>query len=190
MKTSILKRPIREAVGVFSEVDEVRKVVAELLSAGFGPPEIGLLAGEHTVRQCLGEFYAQTNASADAPDAPNTAFIGREAIGDSLHAYLGTLFYVGSTVAVGAAVASSAVLGGALLAAIAGATAVGAIGAVLALIIHESDAEELEEQVEEGHLLLFVRVHGAQEERWAMDILKRHDPLEVKVINAPAGCQG
>jgi outer membrane lipoprotein SlyB len=78
------------------------------------------------------------------------------------------------------------VLGGALLAAVTGAAAIGAVGAVLALIIHESDAEELEEQVEQGHLLLFVRTRDEALEERAVEILRKHTPIEVKVVSAPA----
>jgi hypothetical protein len=63
--------------------------------------------------------------------------------------------------------------------------AIGAVGAVLALIIRESDAEALEQQVDEGHLLLFVRGHDAEQEKQAVEILQRHTPIEVRVVSAP-----
>lgn len=178
-------RDVREAVGVFAGEGNLREAIAELVSVGFEREELGLLAGQHTVRQALGDFYTQTNQSAGSPAAPNTAFVANESIGDAAHAYLGSLFYAGSTVAAGAAVASAAVLGGALLAAVTGAAAFAAIGAVLALIIHQSDAEELEQQVEEGHLLLFVRTRDAAREKLAAGVLRKHTPIEVKLVNAP-----
>jgi hypothetical protein len=179
-------RPIREVVGAFAGAGSIGEAIDELLAAGFKREELGLLAGEHTVREALGAFYLRTNQSADDPEGPNTAFVARESIGDTVHAYLGSLFYAGTTVAAGAAVASAAVLGGALVAAVTGAAALGAIGAALALIIHESDAEELEEQVEEGHLLLFVRARDDLRAKQAAQILIRHTPIEVKTVNAPA----
>ena len=45
---------------------------------------------------------------------------------------------------------------------------------MLALIIHESDADYLEEQVDEGHLLLFVRTRDAEREAKAVEILSKH----------------
>jgi hypothetical protein len=56
----------------------------------------------------------------------------------------------------------------------------------MSAIIHESDAEYLEEQVDEGHLLLFVRTQGADEEAKAVDILSRHGAFQAKVYEAPA----
>jgi hypothetical protein len=176
---------VREAVGSFVDSDKVHEAIDELLSAGFSREELGLLAGEFTVRQSLGEFYTQTNQFADDADAPTTAFVAKESVGDTVHAFIGTLFFAGSTVAAGAAVASAGILGGGLLAAVTGVAAIGAVGAVLARVIHESDAEELEQQVEEGHLLLFVRVRDSAREARAVEILGRHTPIEVKVVDAP-----
>src|SRR5690606_18369785 len=105
---------------------------------------------------------------------PRMAFVRKKSIGDTVHAWAGALFFAGATTGAGAVVVSAGVLGGALLAAVSGAAAVGAVGAALALVIHQSDAEYLEQQVDEGHLLLFVRTHGEDEERRALDILSRH----------------
>jgi hypothetical protein len=179
-------RKIREAVGVFEQESQLREAIEELKSRGFRPEEIGLLAGEYTVRQSLGDFYTQTNLLANSPDTPNSIFVAKESMGDTVHAYLGSLFFAGTTVAAGLAVASAAVLGGGLVAAVAGSAAIGGIGAALELIIHESDAEELEQQVDEGHLLLFVRARDATHEQLAVEILNRHSPIEVRVVDAPA----
>jgi hypothetical protein len=179
------KPAIREAVGAFAGGVGLTEAIDELVSAGFEREELGLLAGEYTVQKDLGDLYTRTNASAGDPHAPNTAFVAKESIGDTVHAYLGGLFFAGSTVTVGAAVASAAVLGGGLIAGITGAAAVAAIGAVLALIVHESDAEELEQQVEEGHVLLFVRTLDAAQEADAVRILEKHTPIEVKLLSAP-----
>jgi hypothetical protein len=176
---------IREAVGIFFEIDHLHEAVDELVASGFSFEDLGLLAGQDTVRQRLGEFYSEVNESAGGPEGPSTAFVAEKSMGDTVHAFLGTLFFVGTTAASGAAVASAAVLGGSLVPAVAGAAAMGAIGGALALIIHQSDAEHLEEQVDEGHLLLFVRTEDADEEASAVDILSRHGAFEAKVYDAP-----
>jgi hypothetical protein len=180
------ERSIREVVGAFAGEGSIRDAIKELNAAGFRREELGLLAGEEAIRESLGDLYTRTDQTTRDPDAPNTAFVAKESIGDTVHAYLGSLFYAGTTVAAGAAVASAAVLGGALVAAVTGAAALGAIGAALALIVHESDAEELEQQVEEGHLLLFVRVSDDERARDATEILAKHTPIEVRGVTAPA----
>ena len=177
---------IREAVGVFLDAADVHKAIDELIASGFHPEELGLLAGEYTVRESLGEFYKRTNEFADDSDAPNTAFVANESVGDTVHAYLGSLFFAGTTITGGAVVASAAVLGGALFAAAAGTAALAAVGVALASIIHQSDAEHLEQQVEEGHMLLFARTRDAAHEKQAISILSKHTPIEVEIVTAPA----
>ena len=109
------------------------------------------------------DLYARTNESADLPQAPAIAFIGRESIGETGHTLGGSLFFVGTTGVMGAVVASAAVFGGALLAAVGGIVGVGVVGALVATVIHQSDAEYLQQQVDEGHILLFVRITDTPE---------------------------
>jgi hypothetical protein len=177
---------VRETVGIFFETDHLKAAIDELLAAGFSRSEIGLLAGEHTVRQALGDFYVHTNEFAASPKAPCTAFVADESVDDTLHALLGALFFYGVTTASGAAVASAAVLGGAALAAVSGVAAIGVAGAAMGLIIHKSDANYLEEQVDEGHLLLFVRTNDAEREQKAISILSRHGAYDAKGYSVAA----
>lgn len=73
-----------------------------------------------------------------------------------------------------------------MLAAVTGAVAVGTVGTLTAsMIIHRSDAEYLEEQVEEGHLLLFVRASDRASEVQVIKILTAHSGFDVKVYQAP-----
>ncbi len=187
MSTENSAPTVREAVGTFFDSKHLHEAVDELVSSGFNFDDVGLLAGQYTVKQHLGEFYNEVNESANSSEGPSTAFVAEKSMGDTLHGFLGTLFFVGTTAASGAVVASAAVLGGGLLAAAAGAVAlVGITGGAMSLIIHQSDAEHLEEQVDEGHLLLFVRTENADEEAKAVDILSRHGAFEAKVYEAPA----
>jgi hypothetical protein len=130
-------------------------------------------------------LYEDANQSAGDPDGPRLAFVRKGSMGDALHAWLGSLFFAGATTAAGAAVVSAAVLGGSLLAAGAGALALGGIGAALALIIHEGDAEYLEQQVDEGHLLLFVRTRDGAPEKLALEILTRHAAYDARIHSVP-----
>jgi hypothetical protein len=178
---------MREAVGIFFDTRHLHEAIDDLESAGFDFADLGLLAGQYTVRQKLGKFYAEINESADRPEGPRVAFVADSSMGDTVHAWFGSLFFIGTTVASGAMVASAAVLGGALLAAVSGAAAlVGVTGGALALIIHESDAEYLEEQVDEGHLLLFVRTNDPEREKIALEILTKHGAFDARMYEVPA----
>jgi hypothetical protein len=52
----------------------------------------------------------------------------------------------------------------------------------MSAIIHKGDAEYLEEQIDDGRLLLFVRTAGADEERLALETLSKHDPLDTRML--------
>lgn len=173
---------MREAVGIFFDSAHLHEAVSELESSDFDRATLGLMAGEYTVKQKLGEFFTEVNESADSTGGPRTAFVADKSVGDTVHGLIGTLFFVGTTLASGAIVASAAVLGGGLMAAAAGAVAlVGITGGAMSLILRESDAEYLEEQVDEGHILLFVRTDNAAREAKALDILSRHGAFEAKI---------
>ena len=176
---------IREAVGVFMDADDLKRAGQALISAGFDRVALGLLARKETVESSLGDLYARANARAGHPDAPHTGLVRHEAVGSTVHAWLGGLSVAGTTALGAAVVASSAVLGGALVAAAAGAATVGAIGVLMRAIIHESDAEHLQKEVDNGRLLLFARTHTAAEEERATRILLKNNALEAKVYDVP-----
>lgn len=172
---------IHEAVGIFFDSHGLERCIQDLRSAGFTRDEIGMLAGRTTILDKLSHIYEQVNAANASPDAPDVAFVTRESKGDTIHMMAGSLSMLGAAVTGGAVVASAGILGGALAAAVATGAVFSGIGALLAHIIHQSDADYLEEQIEEGHLLLFVRVHTPVEEKVALDILKRDAAFDPKV---------
>lgn len=176
---------VREAVGVFFDSDHLHEAIDDLVASGFRFEDLGMLAGEEAVREKLGEYYNEVNQSSETNDGPRMAFVAKKSMGDTVHAYLGTFFFAGTTAASGAIVASAAVLGGSLLPAVAGAAAIGLAGGAMAAIIHQGDAEHLEEQIDEGHLLLFVRTRNADAEKKAVDILSRHGGFEARIYEAP-----
>lgn len=175
---------VHEVIGVFFDRNNLEEAINELRASGYEHDQLGLLASEQTVQSSLADIYERTNLHADASKEPKMAFARKES-GDNFWNFNGGLFFAGSTAAAGAVVASAAVFGGALLVAAAAAAGVGAVGAVAANLISKSDADFLAEQVDQGHILLFVRVSGAADESVAKEILSRHASLDVKVYEVP-----
>lgn len=68
----------------------------------------------------------------------------------------------------------------------AGVAAVGAAGTVIGLLIHQSDSDFLDEQIDEGHLLLFVRTSDTDRRDVAMKILSKQGAFEPKVYSVAA----
>jgi len=183
MNTAANSEFIHEVSGAFFELDDLQEAVNELVSSGFKREAISMLASEQTVRQDLGSYYTQINQFTGKPEAPVTAFVAKESMGDTMHALFGSLYFLGATVAAGAVVASVGAIAGAITVAVATTAVIGGIGAVLGTIIHESDAEHIEQQIDEGHLVLFVRTTDIKQEKLATDILSKHAGSEVKVYS-------
>jgi hypothetical protein len=175
----------REAVGIFHSPDELQGAIDELLSSGFHRAELSLLASESAVVEKLGHLYTKVDGLADDPEVPRAAYVAGEDIGDAEGGIIGGLVYVGATVAAGAAMAS----GGTLLAVTAGAAlaggAGGLVGSVLAKWVGDLHAHHLQEQIDRGGLLLWVRARDPAREARAIEILERNSADEVHLHGVP-----
>ncbi len=165
-------RLVREAVGVFQDAKALEDAVDSLMSHGFDRAEISLLAGEHAVEAKLGAHYRRVQDLEDDPDAPRRAFVSTEAIGDAQGALIGALIYLGGAATAGALVATGGSLIGAAVAAALGGGAGGLIGSVLAGLVGDRHARDLQEQLDHGGLLLWVRTRDAEHEKKALRVLE------------------
>ena len=173
---------VREAVGVFDEVGELDAAVEDLLKAGFKKADMSLLASEDTVSKKLGHRYERVQEMEDEPEAPRIAYRTRASIGESDDVIIGTLTYLPAVVAAGTVVASEGVVAAAITAtAIAGAL----IGTVLTRWLDKHHAEQLQEQLDRGGLLLWVRTPDQATQRRAIEILTRHSAHDVHVHQLP-----
>ena len=82
---------LREAVGVFTNANDLQAAIDELLSSGFHRAELSLLAGEDAVNEKLGSSYANAGAVADDPDTVRATYVSPEAIGDAQGGIVGVL---------------------------------------------------------------------------------------------------
>jgi|SRR5690242_13918777 hypothetical protein len=178
-------RMVREAVGVFKGADTLQAAIDELLQSGFHRAELSLLASEQAVEEKLGHRYQRINSLADDPTIPRAAYVSPEAIGGAEGGLIGVLSYVGAVAAAGAIVAS----GGTLTAIIIGAAltggAGGLIGSILAKWVGEDHAHHLQQQVDHGGLLLWVRTWTPAKEEQATSILKKHSGEQVHIHALP-----
>jgi hypothetical protein len=94
--------------------------------------------------------------------------------------------YVGAAVAAGTVMASGGTLIAVIVAtALTGGTG-GLIGSVLAKWVGDHHAQHLQEQINRGGLLLWVRAWNVEGEKRAAAILKKHSGREVHVHALPA----
>lgn len=175
------QQTVREAVGYFETVKDLEEAIDELQSSGFDRAEISLLAAEHAVDEKLGYRYKKVSELEDDPAVPRTFYVPNESIGGAEGALISMPLYLAAVTAIGAIVAS----GGTLVAAIAGAVAAGGagglIGTALAKLVGDHHAHHLEQQLQHGGLLLWVRTWDAGDEARAVAILKKHSGHDVHV---------
>ncbi|HXG78082.1 MAG TPA: hypothetical protein VNJ31_01915 [Methyloceanibacter sp.] len=177
--------PGTEAVAVFHDVQSFQAAIDDLLLAGFDHGDLSVLAHEETVRSKLGREYRSTAEFEDDPEAPRIGFVPEETIGDAEGAVIGAGVYVPAIAGSLAVAASGGTLLGAFAAAAIAGGAGGLIGAVLARKIGKEHAKYLDTHLSRGGLLLWVRTRGADRERLALEILRRHSAEDVHLHNLP-----
>jgi hypothetical protein len=172
---------VREAVAVFDTAETLQNAIDELLSSGFHRAALSLLAREADVVSKLGHKYRKSSELEDDPAVPRTAYVSTEAIGDSQGAVIGTLIYVGAGLLMGPAAAAGGTLAAIGAAAAVGGGAGGLAGAWLAQILGDKRAQHIQEQLDHGGLLLWVRTWDAEQENRAVQILKRQSGRDVHI---------
>ena len=172
---------LREAVGVFTDANDLQAAIDELLSSGFHRAELSLLAGEDALNEKLGSNYVNARAAADDPDTVRPTYVSPEAIGDAQGGMVGVLVYAGATIAAGAVVISGGTIVAAIVAATIAGGAGGVVGSVLAKWLGNRHAHYLQMQIDHGGLLLWVRTRDAEAEVRAVDILTKHSSRDVHV---------
>lgn len=183
MSSNSQDRMTTEAVAVFHDVNSLDAAVEELRDAGFGRGDISLLAGEHAVEKKLGHRYERVEELEDDPEVPRKAYRTRESLGEAEDVMIGSLTYLPAVIAAGTVVASA----GVVAAAVTGVAIGGALlGTALSHWMDRSHAEWLQEQLDHGGLLLWVRTPDAESQQKALTILARHSAHDVHLHKLPA----
>jgi hypothetical protein len=174
---------VREAVAVFDDVSSLETAVDELHAAGFGEDAISLLAGHDAVERKLGRMYRRVEELEDDPRAPRTAFVSAKNLGERESRVLGSLTVLPTVIAAGTVVASA----GAVAAAIVGTAIAGAlVGTVFTHWMDRRHADWLQEQLDRGGVLLWVRTPTEEDERKALEILTRYSAHDIHIHEIPA----
>jgi hypothetical protein len=171
---------------VFHDEKSLQSAVDSLLINGFDRSYMSLLAGEHAVETKLGHRFEKVAELEDDPEVPTRAYVGVDSRTEGEAAIIGGLFYVGAIAAAGMIVASGGTAAAALIAGALAGGGGGLIGAALARFLEHRHAHRLQEQLNHGGLLLWVRTPAPEDEQRAMDILRAHGADDVHVHDLPA----
>jgi outer membrane lipoprotein SlyB len=179
------KATVREAVGVFHDEKSLQAAVDELLIAGFDRSKLSLLADQDAVENKLGHLYDKVADLEENPAAPSMAFVGIDSRTEAKGAMIGGLAYVGAVASAGLVVASQGTLIATLIWAAVAGGAGGLIGAALSRYMDRRHAHYVQQQLDRGGILLWVRTEDGGRERRVIDILKRHSAADVHVFELP-----
>ena len=182
-------RPAREVVGVFSDADALETAANELLASGFERARISLLAGENAIVEKLGHKYEKVEELEDNLEIPRTIYRSKESFDAGKSALLGSLASIGAVAAAGAIFASGGALAVTLGSGLIGAEVGGFIGGVLGELVEQHHAKYLQEQLDRGGLLLWVRTVDGAEENTAKQILSRHSGRDVHAHAIPIAAE-
>jgi hypothetical protein len=178
-------RTVREAVGVFHDLEAFKDAVDELTSTGFDRAALSLLASQETVEQKLGHAYHRVGEVEGDASVPRAAYADDHSIAEARTGAIGGLAYIGAVAAAGVVVAS----GGGLAAAIAGAAIAGGggglLGSIASRFIGQAHADNLQAQLDKGGLLLWVKTPAPDDETRALKILRKHGGQDVHVHELP-----
>ncbi len=175
---------IREGVGIFDNLDQLDAAIFELEKNAFNRNEISVLASKGEVEQRFGK-YATAYELADHPDAPRGVFVVPE------EKALGMAVLVGGGAYAGAV---SGLLFSALsqnfpyaLAAIAGGVIGAALGGLVAKLLRDKFNADMDHQMRQGGLVLWVRIFDPRKWKLAREIMQRHGGQFVHLHQIPAG---
>jgi hypothetical protein len=164
----------------------MQSAIWDLLSSGFDHAELSLLASEVTVDNKLGHKYKKVEELEDDAAVPRTRYyVSQEAISEGEYVFTGGLVLLGTLGAIGFIVASGGALAAAITGGALGAGSGGILGELLARFIGAQHAEYIQEQLQHGGLLLWVRCLNPEREKSAMEILSKHSGRDVHIHVLP-----
>lgn len=151
--------------GIFPSLAAAERCVDNLISAGYRPDDVSVLAPDQKATR---ELAAEKNTKA--PEGTTTGVVAGGALGGTLGLLVGVgalaIPGLGPFIAAGPIMAGLAGLG-------AGAAAGGFIGALVGMGIPEYEAKRYEGRVKDGGILLSVHCDNSEWTDKAKDILKR-----------------
>ena len=176
----ILERvKVREVAGVFRPREAMDEAVTTLLSWGFDRADIDVMVGAEARERLRGAKIAAEELP-DVPSAPRQPVIAGEDVILVWSLVLSIVIFAGAGFAAWLVAKSGGELIWAGIAAAVGAIAAGLVGAQLARAFARKRVRHLEAQLMSRELVLLVRVHSAEEEGKATEILLGHGAQAVR----------
>lgn len=169
----------KEAVGLFDNADDLQNAIRTLEGSAFPRQDISVMGSREDLEKVFGE------KSVDPLFAMDSEYTPRQAPSRPEEQTIGSAAMIGGGVYVGAmamaltagAVAFPALIGAAVIGGLGGGTA----GAILTKILGDRYSHNLQEQIERGGLLLWIRTPNENKQRLAETILRQHHAKHIHI---------
>jgi len=178
---------MREAVGVFGDQKSLRAAADELMISGFDRADLSILSRQKKVELRLGHSYERVSELEDDPNVATRAYIGSDSLIEAKAVIVMIPCFIGAVGAAGAVTASGGTTFETLL--WAGIAGIGGalVGSIFAGIVASRQNAYVDEQLDHGGIVLWVRTIDAEHEKRACEILERSDASDVHVHDHPIG---
>ncbi len=174
-----LESQVREAVGVFHNMDDLQDAVRDLEGTAFPRQDISVMGDRKDIEDIFGSATMPPELMEDDPNTPRQSPVRPEEKTIGASALVGGTAYVGAVAAAIAAGAASipAVIAAAALGGMGGAAAGGTAWQMIRHYLGHAE----EEQFEKGGMLLWVRTPDKDREEIACGIMRSHGADHVRV---------
>lgn len=171
--------PIREAVGMFSDIKSLYDCIDDLQTHGFDRSDITLLDHPHLTKQSKPNRPLDTHDAEDSPSVKRGAFIDPESLGDAEGALIGLPLYVFTLI--GAGVSASFGLTTTVIITIAAISGLigGLIGGAAAYWLKRRHDDYYKDQVAHGGIPLWIHTKDRDHEKKAMEALKSSNATDI-----------
>ncbi len=189
--TPLPRTTVREAVGLFDSIEALQRALNDLEENGFRREEISVLASEDEVRAKLSAQRPDLHDIMENPATPRAVFIPQEVLREGMASLIGVPLYFGAAmgalvILINAAVDSArwpVVLFGALIGGLMGA----AIGGAGSLLVRRWWQYNIQRQLNNGGMVVWVNISMPEQEPRAWHVLSRNKAHHVHVHEIAAG---
>ena len=171
----------KQIVGVFDEVESFENALVELLSAGFEPASVSVLAEHRVISDHFGGDIPDAAQLADRADTPKESLGAQEVVRSAIHLIAEGASLIGMIGTAGLAYFMGGPVGVASAASDATETNV---ERVLSHRIDHRHADRYRQSIRDGGVVCWVQVRGVQEEARASGILTAQNGRNVHAIDA------
>lgn len=170
---------LREAVGVFSNKDQLDETIKDLRSSGFGRHEISIRGSEAAMKKKFGRPFIEPEIIEDHPATPRSIFVVPEELGVAQGVLLGIGMLAGA--AFGLLATDYATESGSTAMVLLGVALGAVVGSLFVWLMSAQYHRFFRKQEHQGGLVLWVKTDTTESTEKAQTILRRHGAHDIHV---------